>query len=653
MAKGPEITTIASGYYSRTALNDNFTNIDTAFENTLSLDGSTPNSMGADLDLNNNDLLNASNLSVVGDFTYKGVILTDPSILVGVDFQEYSSISSLLASTELSRATGSIWKAGGSRYIEVASGGQFTTASGVQVKPIDGDSVPLLYSAQDRASNRTEAETMAKDISDMYGYAQANGCTGGGGGGTVRWVTNGKDDVDFPPVGSLRAAVEAAVTGDVIIFDPTGKIRIELVASIDTTGTDGIIIAAPAGNVEIAHAGDITAFRLYSNNLIIRGVKEVILPKSVEGGTERDFIDLDPLLCKLFWIDQITCAEGHDGSVDISTPTGGGIMTVPSYGTVSRSIFRGSDKTSLVRCSDAAYTDATMLYTTWYLNWFDHCAQRNPTIREQAKADIVNCVYGLQQKTQTGGGLSACYGADARTGGEISVRGCWFTTTVGSGFDAVKVGDANGAASVSNCFVDDGLLLETAGTVVTPTYTIPTTVLVDSEAGRKAAFDLVQGVSGAGRNAGAGDGYIFVSASTQEPNGDTIRAIRGTVTGRLIREESETPLPAVTLPQPFVARVGSKTIDGSGGITITGGYHTVTPATGTTDDLDTITFSGAVDGQTIRLMPSSSSATITVRSGVGNILLPAGTSIALDGAYAEAITLFWADHRSVWTVESK
>mgnify|MGYP003663146093 CR=1 FL=1 len=59
MAKGPTITTIASGYYSRTALNDNFTNIDTAFENTLSLDGSTPNAMGADLDLNNNDILNA------------------------------------------------------------------------------------------------------------------------------------------------------------------------------------------------------------------------------------------------------------------------------------------------------------------------------------------------------------------------------------------------------------------------------------------------------------------------------------------------------------------------------------------------------------------------------------------------------------------
>ena len=60
MAKKPDITTIASGYYSRQALNNNFTNLQTGFDNTLSLDGSTPNSMGSDIDLNSNDLLNAN-----------------------------------------------------------------------------------------------------------------------------------------------------------------------------------------------------------------------------------------------------------------------------------------------------------------------------------------------------------------------------------------------------------------------------------------------------------------------------------------------------------------------------------------------------------------------------------------------------------------
>lgn len=63
MAKKPDITTIASGYYSRQALNTNFTNLRDGFDNTLSLDGSTPNSMGADLDMNSNDILNAGTVN--------------------------------------------------------------------------------------------------------------------------------------------------------------------------------------------------------------------------------------------------------------------------------------------------------------------------------------------------------------------------------------------------------------------------------------------------------------------------------------------------------------------------------------------------------------------------------------------------------------
>jgi hypothetical protein len=64
MTKKPDITTIASGYYSRQALNTNFENLQDGFDNTMSLDGSTPNSMGADIDLNNNDILNGRDVAV-------------------------------------------------------------------------------------------------------------------------------------------------------------------------------------------------------------------------------------------------------------------------------------------------------------------------------------------------------------------------------------------------------------------------------------------------------------------------------------------------------------------------------------------------------------------------------------------------------------
>ena len=61
MSKKPDITTIASGYYSTTMLNANFQAIQTAFDNTVSRDGSAPNSMSATLDMNNHDVLNVRN----------------------------------------------------------------------------------------------------------------------------------------------------------------------------------------------------------------------------------------------------------------------------------------------------------------------------------------------------------------------------------------------------------------------------------------------------------------------------------------------------------------------------------------------------------------------------------------------------------------
>lgn len=49
---------IAAGYASVTKINDNNTAIETAFENTLSRDGTSPNSMNAELDMNSNKITN-------------------------------------------------------------------------------------------------------------------------------------------------------------------------------------------------------------------------------------------------------------------------------------------------------------------------------------------------------------------------------------------------------------------------------------------------------------------------------------------------------------------------------------------------------------------------------------------------------------------
>ena len=63
MAKRPTVSTISTGHASITALNSNFTALRDGFDNTLSRDGSTPNTMSADIDLNGNDITNVNTIT--------------------------------------------------------------------------------------------------------------------------------------------------------------------------------------------------------------------------------------------------------------------------------------------------------------------------------------------------------------------------------------------------------------------------------------------------------------------------------------------------------------------------------------------------------------------------------------------------------------
>ena len=63
MAKKPTVTTITSGYASVTTLNANYEALRDAFDNTVSRDGSTPNTMNADFDMNSNDILNVNTIT--------------------------------------------------------------------------------------------------------------------------------------------------------------------------------------------------------------------------------------------------------------------------------------------------------------------------------------------------------------------------------------------------------------------------------------------------------------------------------------------------------------------------------------------------------------------------------------------------------------
>lgn len=63
MAKKAVITDVSTGYQSNTTLNNNFEALNDAFDNTLSRDGSTPNEMNSDLDMNGNAIINVGSIS--------------------------------------------------------------------------------------------------------------------------------------------------------------------------------------------------------------------------------------------------------------------------------------------------------------------------------------------------------------------------------------------------------------------------------------------------------------------------------------------------------------------------------------------------------------------------------------------------------------
>jgi hypothetical protein len=66
MAKRPSINNISSGFASNAQLNENFQALRDGFDNTLSLDGSTPNAMQADLDMNGQSILNVNGIFING-----------------------------------------------------------------------------------------------------------------------------------------------------------------------------------------------------------------------------------------------------------------------------------------------------------------------------------------------------------------------------------------------------------------------------------------------------------------------------------------------------------------------------------------------------------------------------------------------------------
>ena len=108
------LNTIGSRYGSIDALNDNFDTIETGFDNTLSRDGTGPNFMLTNLDMNGYGVVNASSFTVNGiDYVVKlNQDYTTYSTAMQTIYNNYLSITQKVTVSTASPtggANGDIW----------------------------------------------------------------------------------------------------------------------------------------------------------------------------------------------------------------------------------------------------------------------------------------------------------------------------------------------------------------------------------------------------------------------------------------------------------------------------------------------------------------------------------------------------------------
>lgn len=164
------LTSIGSRYGSIDALNANFQAIEDAIENTLSLDGTAPNGMETNLDMNSRKIINLSDPSNNGDAVSKGWLLEQEGNAAAS--AEAAALSASLAEDSAVEAAASAVAASGasaSAASAEASATTATTQAGIATTQAGNAST----SASNASSSASTASTAATNAGNAQTAAEA------------------------------------------------------------------------------------------------------------------------------------------------------------------------------------------------------------------------------------------------------------------------------------------------------------------------------------------------------------------------------------------------------------------------------------------------------------------------------------------------
>lgn len=266
MAKKPTVTTIGSGYASTTTLNNNFEALRDAFDNTLSLDGSTPNAMQADLDMNGNDILDAGSILVGGQDL---LALTQTSLTSAQAAQAAAEASELAAETSETNAATSATSASTSASNAATSASQAAssalaasgsaTASATSAVAAESAEVNAETAETNAAASATAAATSATNAATSATNAASSATAAAGSASTASAASDAAlaalDSFDDRYLGQKASDPTLDNDGDALVA-----------GALYFNTTDGIMKVYD-GSVWVAAYASLSGAMLQANNL--------------------------------------------------------------------------------------------------------------------------------------------------------------------------------------------------------------------------------------------------------------------------------------------------------------------------------------------------------------------------------------------------